>query len=213
MNGKFSNSRQLVQIMTSLIIDTSSDYTLLGIAEQTRLISSLIAPHHKELSTTLLPAIEQLIKKESYTLKQIHFIAVGIGPGSYTGTRMGVSVAQSLAYGLGIPLISFCSSLAFIPPSVKGSIAFVAAAKSGHFFLLKGKKKGALISELTLYEHLEKSALDALLEGVESMIGEGGLLPSSCLDLLPAFVNEKFEKKEYDSKGAVELIYLSHMRR
>jgi tRNA threonylcarbamoyl adenosine modification protein YeaZ len=197
--------------MTSLIIDTSSDYTLLGIANQTRLLSSLIVPHHKELSTTLLPAVEQLLKEQSYTLKQIDCLAVGVGPGSYTGTRMGVSASQSLAYGLKIPLISFCSSLAFIP-CINGSFAFVAAAKSGHFFLMKGNRSGNSVSGLTFHEHLEKSALDALLSDAQFIVGEGGLASSPSLDLLPAYIYEKFEKKEYDSKGAVELIYLSHTR-
>ncbi len=50
----------------------------------------------------VLPAIEKLLKKNKLTLKDLTEIKVNTGPGSYTGIRVGLSVANALAYSLGI---------------------------------------------------------------------------------------------------------------
>ncbi|APD06423.1 tRNA threonylcarbamoyladenosine biosynthesis protein TsaB [Flavobacteriaceae bacterium UJ101] len=50
--------------------------------------------------------IEQLFENSIYTLQDLDAIAVGKGPGSYTGLRIGVSSAKGLCFGLKIPLIS-----------------------------------------------------------------------------------------------------------
>lgn len=58
--------------------------------------------HAEEL--TLL--IRELMKEEGAAFEELDAIAIGAGPGSYTGLRIGVSTAKGLAYALGLPLIS-----------------------------------------------------------------------------------------------------------
>ncbi len=55
-------------------------------------------------SQVLLPLIEKLLKTMNYELKTLTSIEVETGPGSFTGLRVGVSVANALAYSLGIPV-------------------------------------------------------------------------------------------------------------
>ena len=50
--------------------------------------------------------IEDVIRNAGYSLKDINAVAVSMGPGSYTGLRIGVSAAKGLCYALGIPLIA-----------------------------------------------------------------------------------------------------------
>jgi len=50
--------------------------------------------------------IEDVLKKAGYSLKDMNAVAVSMGPGSYTGLRIGVSAAKGLCYALDIPLIS-----------------------------------------------------------------------------------------------------------
>lgn len=52
----------------------------------------------------VLPIIDELLKKHDLTPKDLMEIEVNEGPGSFTGVRVGVSIANALAFGLGIPV-------------------------------------------------------------------------------------------------------------
>jgi tRNA threonylcarbamoyladenosine biosynthesis protein TsaB len=93
--------------MTALLIDTSQEVTLLALLKEEKIIFWHTPVHGKELSKYLLPALQECIP-----LKDLDYIAVGSGPGSYTGTRIGVAVAKSLAFAIQIPLLDFSSPLA-----------------------------------------------------------------------------------------------------
>ena len=58
---------------------------------------------HRELSDTILIKIDEIVKKD---LSQLSGIVVFKGPGSFTGLRIGMTVANSLAYSLGIPIVA-----------------------------------------------------------------------------------------------------------
>lgn len=58
----------------------------------------------KEKSQRLLPFIDEVLKKNKLTLKDLTEIKVNTGPGSFTGLKVGVSVAQSLGWALRIPV-------------------------------------------------------------------------------------------------------------
>ena len=66
-------------------------------------------------SENLNKFIQEVIKESKHQLIDLHAIAVSIGPGSYTGLRIGVSSAKGLAYALNIPVIAISTlqSLAF----------------------------------------------------------------------------------------------------
>lgn len=93
-------------MITSLIIDTSSKEFFIGLSKNGIIIDS----HHTfeclKLSKFLLPSIATILQGQIPT-----FIAVGKGPGTFTGTRLGAIVAQTLAYAWNIPLVDFSSSL------------------------------------------------------------------------------------------------------
>jgi tRNA threonylcarbamoyladenosine biosynthesis protein TsaB len=91
--------------MGALIIDTSSKSGFLAVAQNGVVVKAKTIEDARQLSKFLLPSIETLWQD------QFDFIAIGIGPGSYTGTRIGASVAKSLAFALNLPLIGFSSSL------------------------------------------------------------------------------------------------------
>lgn len=64
---------------------------------------------HFSHSENLNLFIVSLFKKVDYGLKDLEAIAISMGPGSYTGLRIGASTAKGLAYGLGIPVIGISS--------------------------------------------------------------------------------------------------------
>jgi len=59
---------------------------------------------HKPGSQTLLVAIAKILKRHNKTLLDIKSVEVNTGPGSFTGTRVGVSVANALGFALNIPV-------------------------------------------------------------------------------------------------------------
>jgi len=58
---------------------------------------------HRQLSDTLLSQIETLLTKNKLSLPDLTGIIVYLGPGSFTGLRIGITVANTLAYSLNIP--------------------------------------------------------------------------------------------------------------
>lgn len=61
---------------------------------------------HRELSVTLHKEIEKLLEANDKNLKDLNGIVGFAGPGSFTGLRIGLSVANALAYGLDIPILA-----------------------------------------------------------------------------------------------------------
>ena len=92
--------------MLSLIIDTTGSQAFIGLAENGSLLSKIIISEGRQLSKFLLPSIQSILQASTP-----NFIAIGTGPGSFTGSRVGGIVAHSLSYGWNIPLISFSSTL------------------------------------------------------------------------------------------------------
>ncbi len=167
-----------------LIIDTSSEHCLMGIAQDGKILSSLITLHANQLSQTLIPSLQKLLQESGLKLSQLNEIAVGIGPGSYTGTRVGVSIAKSLSFALKTAsLRGFCSLLAFLPPLETGSFAAVMPSKTGDFYLLKGtRSEGKLsCSQSTL---LSQDELTDAIADVDTLVGK----PLKDIELLlPSF--------------------------
>src|SRR5262245_42025434 len=62
---------------------------------------------------TLLPLIEELFKNTGVSLQDITGFALSIGPGSFTGLRIGLSTVKGLAYGWGIPVVGVSTLFAY----------------------------------------------------------------------------------------------------
>src|SRR5690349_572716 len=133
--------------MHTLILDTSTELCTVGIAVGSELAIQEVFSHKNQLSETLLLTIQAMVEKVCGSPKNLHFIAVGNGPGSYTGTRLGAAVAKTLAFGLGVPIKAFPSPLAFLPEQ-GGSFVFVVPARSGQLYALTGAiENGCIVRE------------------------------------------------------------------
>lgn len=138
--------------MYTLILDTSSKIALIAMAKADKICECHSYVHENQLSKSFFPIIKSFLT--SYP--RIDKIAVGIGPGSYTGTRVGVTIARTLSFGLKIVLQSFYSPLTYLPSHL-GRFSFLLPNKSGQFLVMKGiQKKNFLESEEpVLIENLE----------------------------------------------------------
>jgi len=87
-------------------IDTSTKFCNLSLIEDEEiLIEYTINGLKKKHSSILVPAIKNLLKTIDLKIEEINGIAVSMGPGSFTGLRIGLSVAKGLCYARSLPLL------------------------------------------------------------------------------------------------------------
>ncbi|WP_139491910.1 tRNA (adenosine(37)-N6)-threonylcarbamoyltransferase complex dimerization subunit type 1 TsaB [Brevibacillus dissolubilis] len=91
--------------MRVLAFDTSSPVLTVAVADESRVLGEWTTNLNKNHSVTLMDGISALLDEIKTDPDQLTAIAVGQGPGSYTGVRIGVSTAKSMAWSLGIPVI------------------------------------------------------------------------------------------------------------
>ena len=89
-----------------LNIETSTTLCSVSLAKDGKVIASKEVNEGFTHAENLHVFIEEVIAKAGTTVKDLNAIAVGSGPGSYTGLRIGVSAAKGLAYALQVPLIA-----------------------------------------------------------------------------------------------------------
>lgn len=92
--------------MTTLFIDTSSDQSKVALMRDGYELASDVWESAHNLGADLLPHIYSLLKKNGIETKQLAAIAVHPGPGSFTGLRVGITTANTLAFSLNIPVMA-----------------------------------------------------------------------------------------------------------
>jgi len=89
-----------------LNIDTALDSAYISLAENEQGLRYTINETAKDHAVWIQPAIHKLIKESGWRIADLNAIGVSIGPGSYTGLRIGLSTAKGLCFALKIPLIT-----------------------------------------------------------------------------------------------------------
>lgn len=87
-----------------LILKTDSPEAMIALYEVGGCIDTIRWQAHKELSSTLLSKIDELLHANNLQKTDLTGIVVFKGPGSFTGLRIGITVANTLAYALKIPI-------------------------------------------------------------------------------------------------------------
>jgi tRNA threonylcarbamoyladenosine biosynthesis protein TsaB len=88
-----------------LCIETATKTCSVALCDRTGIISAMESHENKSHATQLTLFIEELLKQANIRSADLEAVAVSKGPGSYTGLRIGVSVAKGIAYGASLPLI------------------------------------------------------------------------------------------------------------
>ena len=79
--------------------------TLWGDADGTRLIGQTLLSGDERTAQVLAPAIQQLLAAADWSPKSVELVAVTVGPGSFTGLRIGVTTAKAFAYAIGAEVL------------------------------------------------------------------------------------------------------------
>jgi tRNA threonylcarbamoyl adenosine modification protein YeaZ len=95
--------------MNRLFIDTATKYLCIGIAKDEKVIYKFQQEAIKKQSELTIPFLQKALKENNLELKDIDEVTVTIGPGSFTGIRIGMCVAKVLASLNNIPLKAISS--------------------------------------------------------------------------------------------------------
>src|SRR5699024_7535301 len=108
-----------------LAIDTANDVLSIAISKNNVIVAEHTTYIKKDHSSRLMPAVVDLMEKVELKTDELGAIVVGNGPGSYTGTRIGVTTGKTLAWALNVPLfpISSLAMLAYNGVMMKGYIS------------------------------------------------------------------------------------------
>jgi len=106
-----------------LFLDTVNNHkATVAVIEGRKILSRLSFKVNRDISEKLLPAIKRMLSRHGMDFHDISRIAVVSGPGSYTGVRTGVAIANALAYALKKPILGLRTDQ--VPPSLSQLFAF-----------------------------------------------------------------------------------------
>lgn len=91
--------------MRILTIETCTDTSTLGLLQDGVLLAEAAFPSRHTLARRLFTRLDWLLAESGLQKQALEAIAVSLGPGSFTGVRIGLAAAKTLALGLGIPLV------------------------------------------------------------------------------------------------------------
>ncbi|MDD9266645.1 tRNA (adenosine(37)-N6)-threonylcarbamoyltransferase complex dimerization subunit type 1 TsaB [Paenibacillus sp. GCM10023248] len=126
-----------------LAIDTSSSAMTVALLEDGNLLGEVSSHAERNHSIGLLPHIEELLASRQLKPKDLQAVAAGVGPGSYTGVRIAVSVAKTFAWSLGLTLIGISSLEAMALGGADNRLEVPADGLTWVVPLLDGRRKQA----------------------------------------------------------------------
>jgi len=89
-----------------LSLETSTDVCSVALHDNVKLVAQAEIHEPQSHAARLSPMIDQVCREAGVELKSVSAVAVSMGPGSYTGLRIGTSTAKGICYALDIPLIA-----------------------------------------------------------------------------------------------------------
>ena len=99
----------------------------------------------------MIPILDSILKKAGWGIGDLEGVGVGLGPGSFTGIRVGLAAAQGIAFGNSIPLVGIGSFLALVRGSLisEGVVSPLLQSRRGVFYGGRYLKTSDRIEELS----------------------------------------------------------------
>lgn len=217
-------------IMKILGVDTATSYLALGIVTENKILSELRFDARQTHAQLLMPNINKILEEAGQKLKDLDGIAISIGPGSFTGLRIGLATVKGLCYASGKPLVAISSldALTYLNRTVLYPLVPIMDAKKGEVYSAIYEVKENIIKRISKYwvtsveklvakipkeviflgPDLEifKAELLELYKGKAHFIEGDSNLPSGTA---VAFLGlEKLKKNDYENLDGIEPLYV-----
>ena len=153
--------------MTILAMDTATMVSSVAVATEERVLAELTAETRFTHSETLVPNIEEVLRLADTNREELSAVAVSLGPGSFTGLRIGLAAAKAIAYALEIPLVGVPTlevlAAAFPSPGAIVAPLIDAQKGNGYFALYRWTEQG-LVCEKGVAVASPQEIVDAIAD-------------------------------------------------
>ena len=169
--------------MKLLTIDTSSKNFSLAVSAGERIVSVKNVMLQGVLSSSIIPTIEAVLKKGGCVLSEVDAFVVGLGPGSFTSLRVGLSTIKALAFASGKPIVGIPSldAIACHAPQQDGPICVVTDARREMVYACCYEKKNDIMRATTPYMLMNIKDLLGQVKAPALFVGDGIFLYSETI--------------------------------
>lgn len=195
--------------MRILHIETSSKNCSVAISDGEELLCLCeeVSENYKQ-SESLHTFVEWALEGAEISLQDLDAVSLGMGPGSYTGLRIGSSAAKGFCYGLKIPLIAVNSLETMIEPFLSREFDFVIplldARRMEVYTAVFNGKTGEMLSE-TEAKILDETSFLEFIDQKVIFVGDGATKAKAILQLPNAeFVEKIYPSAKFLIKKSVE---------
>lgn len=169
--------------MRILALETATAGAGLALADDERVIAELALGAERAVSEQLLPALDALLALAGGARDTIAAYAISIGPGSFTGLRVGLATVKGLAFGsdAAVAAVPTLAALAAAAAPAPGPVAALLDARRGEVYAAIYAMPGDLEPTLLPEGVYAIDELAARLPGACTLVGEGALLHQAAL--------------------------------
>ena len=205
--------------MIILSIDTATDGVSVAIADGTRVLASSEMRSEKQHAEVLTPMIDFVRKQAAVSFGDVGAVAVDIGPGLFTGMRVGIASAKAIAQVLDVPIIGVTSLdiLATAVGDTDDVVACVIDARRGEVYWSMYRHIDGKLRQVTTPQAstVEECALQAIDRGQSTLfVGNGALRYRNEIEQVVTGVLPRFEfaDDKVATPSAVVLAQIAHER-
>lgn len=154
--------------MKILAVDTSANVATVAVTDHNRLLGEYYINHGKTHSQKLMPLIQGILNSLELNCSDIDLFSASIGPGSFTGLRIGVTTIKALAFSVQKPVIgvSTLDALAYNINTKDGVVCPIMDARNNQVFTAIYKGVGNSQTRITEYMGIH---IDELIDKVKQM--------------------------------------------
>ena len=187
--------------MKILGIDTSSSSLSVAVMDDDLLKGEFTLNHKLTHSEQMMPLLDSLLSHLELKMSDIDLIGVSVGPGSFTGIRIGVAAANAMAMALDIPVVGISSleAMAYTAGETAYTIVSTFDAQRDRFYFNAYRFENSELKALETEDVLEKEDLIKKLESYDKVLLLGDAV----------FINEELPLNVKKAKRAVRYVRAS----
>lgn len=193
--------------MYQLLLDSSNIFLSVGLAKDGKVVDKISYEAWQRQSEMMVTEVDNILKRNNVDKSELDGVVVGIGPGSYTGVRIGVTIAKTIAYALHIKLYAKSSLSLLKHREIPTICVFNARSGRSYFAVYKGKKqieKDTVLENEKVLDYI-KNHPDYLVNGDTNQLG----LESGEFDIIENLAD--FDKNEEVDVFRLNPVYLKDL--